>query len=80
MLSWFESRSRSIERSEIMSKKPILIGLGISLIGLCGWFLLIILNVLTLGHFRSADNFFGMLMLWGLPAGVIVAIIRRLRK
>ncbi|TSC73754.1 MAG: hypothetical protein G01um101444_470, partial [Parcubacteria group bacterium Gr01-1014_44] len=58
--------------------RPLLWGLIVSIIGLAGWFLFVILSVITGGAFRVLANIFGRIMLFGLPAGIIWEIVRRI--
>jgi len=45
-----------------------------------GWFFFVILSVITLGEFKMLANIFGKIMLFGLPAGIIWEIIKRIKK
>lgn len=63
-----------------MPKKIILWGLLVSLIGLFGWVVFVILSVLTLGKFRDAANIFGYIGLFSLPASVLIWLIRKIFK
>ena len=63
-----------------MSRKIIVWGVAASLIGLAGWFLFVILSILTLGKFRDAANFFGYVGLLGFPVSVFIWAIKKIFK
>jgi len=63
-----------------MIKRPIVWGLLISLIGLLGWWASVILSIVTLGKIQKLANFFGILMITGLPVAVVWELARYVRR
>lgn len=63
-----------------MIKRPIVWGLLISLIGLLGLWTSIILSIVTLGKLQILGNFFGVLMVVGLPVAVVWELARYIRQ
>ena len=60
-----------------MLKRPIFWGAILSMVGLLGWWLFVILTVVSVGKFRDLSNFFGILMLSGLPFGLLIPIQKK---
>ena len=63
-----------------MPKKIIIWGAAVSVAGILGWFLFVILSVLTFGKFRDAANFFGYVGLLGFPVSVVIWMMGKLFK
>lgn len=63
-----------------MIKRPIFLGAILSVVGLLGWWLSVILTVVSVGKFRDLSNFFGILMLSGLPVGIFISLIKRIKR
>jgi hypothetical protein len=58
--------------------RPIAWGLLISVIGGIGWLTAVVFVAFTLGHsFKIIANIFGIMMLGGIPAGVVGEFFRR---
>jgi len=64
--------------------RPIFLGAILFVVGLIGWFVSVILTVITLGAFKGVANIFGLIFLWSLPVAALTEfifwIIKKWRK
>ncbi len=56
--------------------RPILWGIIIFGLGLMGWVVSIVFNVLTLGKFREASNFIFVVTFAAIPVAILLELIR----
>ena len=63
-----------------MKRRPIFWGIILLIIGIIGWFISVILAVVTLGHFRQSANFFGALAYIGFPASLVFEFVKWIKK
>ncbi|OGF82980.1 hypothetical protein A2924_04490 [Candidatus Giovannonibacteria bacterium RIFCSPLOWO2_01_FULL_44_16] len=63
-----------------MGYKWLILGAVICIISGLGWFVMVILNVVSLGQFRIAANLFGYIAAASLPISVVLAIVDRKKK
>ncbi|OGZ03685.1 MAG: hypothetical protein A2648_01885 [Candidatus Lloydbacteria bacterium RIFCSPHIGHO2_01_FULL_41_20] len=60
--------------------RPIFWGIILFLIGVFGWLVSVIFNVLTLGEFKWVSNFFGVVFLASLPVAIVFELIRWFKR
>ena len=60
-----------------MRIKWLIWGLILFIISGFGWFIFVILSVITLGKFRIAANIFGIISALSLPISIVLAIFDR---
>jgi len=60
-----------------MGLKWLIWGFVIMLISGAGWFVSVILSVVSLGQFRIAANIFGYIAAASLPISIVLAIVDR---
>ena len=63
-----------------MGNKWLMWGLIIFLVSGLGWFVSVILSVVTLGKLRMAANIFGMISAASIPLAIVLAIFDRRKK
>lgn len=59
-----------------MLKRPIFIGIIVFALSAMGWVFSIVINVITLGHFRELSNVLGYIFLLSLPVAILAEIVR----
>ena len=71
-----------VERNtkSVMVHRPIFWGTICLLIGISGWFVSVILSVLTLGHFNVWANFFASIAYLGFPISIIWEIFLKIKN
>ncbi len=63
-----------------MKKSFLFWGLIIFLVSGFLWFVSIVFNVITLGHFRELSNIFGIIAASSFPVAIILTIGRRIKN
>ncbi|OGF68829.1 hypothetical protein A3C73_01475 [Candidatus Giovannonibacteria bacterium RIFCSPHIGHO2_02_FULL_44_11] len=63
-----------------MGYKWLIWGVVIFIISGLGWFVAVVLNVVTLGGLRFAANIFGYIAAASIPVSIVLAIIDRKKK
>ena len=58
----------------------ILFGIVLTVVGAVGWVISVIFAVLIGGHFKLIANFFGIMMLIGLPSALLIRLVQYLKK
>ena len=56
--------------------RPVLWGIIIFVLGIAGWVVSIVFNVLTLGRFRALSNFIFVVAFAAIPVAILLELIR----
>ena len=64
----------------VMAHRPIFWGILCLVVGIVGWFIFVIMSVLTLGHFSIQANFFAGIAYVGFPIFLIWELVSMIKN